>query len=148
VDDRDGPHTRAAEGLIGRRDELATVGAFLDRARSGGAALLIFGEPGAGKTVLLDAAAEMALVAGIQVLRAAGVEFEAEMSFAGLHQALLPLHGEFTGLSRPHREALNVALGFGTGQAPDRMLVSSAALTVVRRAAAARPVLLAVDDLP
>jgi DNA-binding CsgD family transcriptional regulator len=148
VDDRDGPRSTIAEGLIGRGDELATVGAFLDQARSGGAALLIFGEPGAGKTLLLDAAAEMALVAGTQVLRAAGVEFEADMSFAGLHQVLLPLQGEFNMLSRPHRDALNVALGFGTGQAPDRMLVSSAALMMLRKAAAARPVLLVVDDLP
>ena len=119
MDDRDGPHISIAEGLIGRRDELATVGAFLDQARSGGAALLIFGEPGAGKTVLLEAAAEMALAAGTQVLRAAGVEFEADMSFAGLHQALLPLQGEFNMLSQPHWDALNVALGFGTGQEPD-----------------------------
>jgi hypothetical protein len=58
-----------AGGLIGRSSELATGGAFLDKARSGGAALLIFGEPGVGKTVLFDAAAEMALVAGTQVLR-------------------------------------------------------------------------------
>ena len=83
----DGPHTGTAGGLIGRSGELAAVGAFLNRARSGGAALLIFGEPGAGKTVLLDAATEMALAAGTQVLRVAGVEFEADMSFARLHQA-------------------------------------------------------------
>jgi len=148
VDVRNGPHTTIAEGLIGRGDELAAVDAFLDQARSGGAALLIFGEPGAGKTVLLDAAAEIALAAGTQVLRAAGVEFEADMSFGGLHQALLPLHEEFTGLSRPHQEALNVALGFGKGQLPDRMLVSNAALTLLRQASAARPVLVAIDDLP
>ncbi len=144
----DGPHTGTAGGLIGRSGELAAVGAFLDRARSGGAALLIFGEPGTGKTVLLDAAAEMALAAGIQVLRAAGVEFEADMSFAGLHQVLLPLYQEFTRLSQPHRDALSVALGFGAGQAPDRMLVSNAALMMLRQAAVARPVLVAVDDLP
>jgi DNA-binding CsgD family transcriptional regulator/tetratricopeptide (TPR) repeat protein len=142
------PHTGAVGGLIGRTGELATLGAFLDQARSGGAALLIFGEPGAGKTVLLDAAAEMAVAAGTRVLRVAGVEFEADMSFAGLHQALLPLHEEFARLSQPHQDALNVALGFCTGQPPDRMVVSNAALTVLRRAAAARPVLVVVDDLP
>ena len=73
-----------ADRLIGRSSELAAVGAFLDQARSDGAALLIFGEPGAGKTALLDAAAEMALAAGTRVLRVAGAEFEAEISFAGL----------------------------------------------------------------
>src|SRR5262249_35437215 len=80
--------------------------------------------------------------------RASGVEFEADMPFAGLHQVLLPLHEEFTRLSRPHRNALNVALGFGTGQVPNRMLVSNATLMVLRWAAATRPVLVAVDDLP
>jgi DNA-binding CsgD family transcriptional regulator/tetratricopeptide (TPR) repeat protein len=90
----------------------------------------------------------MAGAAGAQVLRAAGVEFEADMSFAGLHQVLLPLYEEFVRLSPPHREALNVALGFGAGQAPDRMLVSNAALMALRRAAADRPLLVAVDDLP
>src|SRR5262249_60137297 len=49
---------------------------------------------------------------------------------------------------RPHQEALNVALGFGKGQLPDRMLVSNAALTLLRQASAARPVLVAIDDLP
>src|SRR5262249_40712183 len=84
----------ARADLVGRSDELATVGAFLDQARTRGAALLIFGDPGAGKTVLLDAAAEMALAAGTRVLRASGVEFEADMPFAKLHQVLLPLHEE------------------------------------------------------
>jgi DNA-binding CsgD family transcriptional regulator/tetratricopeptide (TPR) repeat protein len=138
----------AVRRLIGRSGELAAIGAFLDHARTDGAALLIFGEPGAGKTVLLDAAAGMALAAGTRVLHASGVEFEADLSFAGLHQVLLPLHEGFARLGRPHRDALNVALGFGTGQVPDRLLVSNAALTMLREAAAARPVLIAVDDLP
>jgi MoxR-like ATPase len=58
--------------LVGRSDELALVSAFVVRARTGGEALLLFGEPGAGKTVLLEAAAEAAAAAGTWVLRAAG----------------------------------------------------------------------------
>jgi predicted ATPase len=148
VDPLGDPHISAPAGLVGRSRELAAVGGFLDQARSGGAALLIFGEPGVGKTVLLNAAAETASAAGTVVLRAAGVEFEADMSFSGLHQVLLPVYEEFVGLSQPHQNALNVALGFSAGQVPDRMLVSNAALILLRQAAAARPVLVVVDDLP
>ena len=134
--------------LVGRSGELALVSAFVERARTGGEALLLFGEPGAGKTVLLDSAAEAADEAGTWVLRAAGVEFEADLTYSGLHQVLLPLLGEFRQLSAAHRDALNVALGYGEGPPPPRLLVSTATLTVLRLAAAARPVLMIVDDLP
>ena len=134
--------------LVGRSDELALISAFVDRARTGGEALLLFGEPGAGKTVLLDAAAETAVQAGSVVLRAAGVEFEADLTFSALHQALLPLLGEFARLSARHRDALNAALGYGAGPPPDRLLMSTATLTVLRQAAATSPVLMIVDDLP
>src|ERR1039458_9471899 len=113
-----------------------------------GEALLLFGEPGAGKTALLDAAADLATEAGSWVLRAAGAEFEADLAFSGLHQALLPLFDEFEQLSAAHRDALNVALGFGEGPPPDRLLVSAATLTVLRQAARASPVLVIVDALP
>ena len=137
-----------AEVLVGRRDELALISAFVEQARIGGEALLLFGEPGAGKTALLDAAADVAAEAGSWVLRAAGAEFEADLAFSGLHQALLPLFDEFGQLSVAHRDALNVALGFGEGPPPDRLLVSVATLTVLRQAAAASPVVVIVDDLP
>jgi hypothetical protein len=91
--------------------------------------LLLSGEPGVGKSALLDAAAEVASEAGTRVLCAAGVEFEADMTFSGLHQVPLPLHEEFGQLSATHRDALTVALGFGAGPAPDRLVVSNAALT-------------------
>jgi MoxR-like ATPase len=76
--------------LVGRSDELALVSAFAERARTGGEALLLFGEPGVGKTVLLDSAAEAAAAADTWVLRAAGVEFEADLTYSALHQVLLP----------------------------------------------------------
>ena len=142
------PAVGVAGVLVGRSAELALVGAFAERVRTGGEALLLFGEPGAGKTVLLDVAAGAAAEAGAWVLRAAGVEFEADLAYSGLHQVLLPLLGEFGQLSAAHRDALNVALGYGEGPVPDRLLVSAATLTVLRRAAAGRPVLVIVDDLP
>jgi hypothetical protein len=67
-----------------------------------------------GKTVLLDAAATRAAAAGLRAVRAAGVEFEADLPFSGLHQ-LLPLHEEFSELNAAHRDALNAPLGFGDG---------------------------------
>ena len=106
-----------AEVLVGRSGELALIGAFVERACTGGDTLLLFGEPGAGKTALLDAAAGAASDAGIVVLRAAGVEFEADLAFSGLHQVLLPLLDVFGELNAAHRDGLNVALGYGKGAA-------------------------------
>jgi DNA-binding CsgD family transcriptional regulator len=137
-----------AEILFGRSSELALIGAFVERAATSGEALLLLGEPGAGKTVLLDAADNAASEAGRWVLRAAGVQFETDLAFSGLHQVLHPLLGEFGRLNAVQREALNVALGYGESPAPDRLLVSTATLTLLRRAAAVTPVLVIVDDLP
>jgi predicted ATPase len=123
------------------------IDAFLASARSGGGALLVTGDPGVGKTGLLDAASEAAAAGGMQVLRAAGVEFEAETSFAGLNQVLLPLLATLPQLPAVHRDALNVALGFGDGAPPSRLVVSNAALFLLREAAAARPALVLLDDL-
>ena len=108
----------------------------------------MLGEAGAGKTLLLDAAAHAASESGIRVLRARGVEFEAGMSFSGLNQALLPVLGEFSELTATHRDALNVALGLGEGQPPDRLVVSNATVALLRGASIDRPLLLIVDDLP
>ena len=134
--------------LLGRAGELALIGEFLDRAGRDGDAMLVTGEPGVGKTALLDAAAERAAARGVQVLRASGVEFEADIPFAGLHQVLSPLVEDFEQLfSDPHRAALNVALGFRGGPAPDRLLVCHATLTLVRQVSKVRPLLIMVDDL-
>jgi DNA-binding CsgD family transcriptional regulator/tetratricopeptide (TPR) repeat protein len=97
--------------------------------------------------MLLDVAAGLASHAGMQVLRARGVEFEASMSFAGLNQALLPIFGQFSELTETHRNALNVALGLGEGDPPDRLVVANAVLTLLRTASVHRPLLVIVDDL-
>ncbi len=124
------PGPAAASELFGRDGELGLIEAFIAGTAVGGGALLLFGEPGVGKTVLLDAAATWAAAAGLGVVHAAGVEFEADLPFSGLHQLLLPLHGELSQLNPAHRDALNVALGFGEGTTPDRLVICNAALTV------------------
>ena len=138
----------AGPALFGRDRDLSLIEALLGGPAGQPGALLVLGQPGVGKTALLDAAATAAAAAGVRVVRAAGVEFEADLPFSGLHQLLLPLHEEFTGLARGHRGALNAALGFGDGAAPDRLVVCTAVLTVLRRSAATRPLLMVVDDLP
>ncbi len=124
------------------------IGAFLAGARSDGGTLLVTGEPGVGKSELLDAASDIALAAGTRILRASGVQFEAGMSFSGLNQVLLPLFDTLPQLPAVHRDALNIALGFGEGAPPSRLVVSNAALVLLRTTATARRLLVIIDDLP
>jgi DNA-binding CsgD family transcriptional regulator/tetratricopeptide (TPR) repeat protein len=152
MDDTDDPQQVAGRQLgqliIGREPELERIDAFLNTARTDGGALLITGEPGVGKTALLKAGSEAASAAGSRILRATGVEFEAGMSFAGLNQVVLPLLTDLRHLPAVHRDALNVALGFNDGAPPDRLVVSNAALMLLRLAATAQPLLVVIDDLP
>ena len=136
------------ETLFGRDDQLARLDGFLARAAGDGEALIVLGEPGVGKTALLNAAEAMAAGLGGRVLSAAGVESEADITFAGLHELLFPLHDEISELTDSYREALEVALGFGDGPPPDRLRVANAALTLlVSVAQSAPPLLVILDDL-
>jgi DNA-binding CsgD family transcriptional regulator len=137
-----------ATALAGRNGDLGVIEAFLDEASAVGAALLLTGEPGAGKTALLDAVQERAMAGSVRVLRGAGAPFEADVSFSGLSQVLLPLDEELAGLSAMQREALKVAQGLTAGPPPDRLVVSNAALALLRQGAVARPLLVILDDLP
>ncbi len=114
--------TYRATALIGRDSELGILAKFLEHAAAEGGAFLLVGEPGAGKTALLDAAAAAAAEAGTAVLRAAGVEFEADLTYSGLHQVLLPALSQFERLIAAYRDALNVALGYGEGPRPSSMI--------------------------
>jgi DNA-binding CsgD family transcriptional regulator/tetratricopeptide (TPR) repeat protein len=133
--------------LAGRSGDLAVLGDLLERAAADGAALLLTGEPGVGRTALLAAAARDAAAAGTRVLTSAAVDSEAEVPFAGLHQLLLPVLEEASALSALHREALGHALGYRAGPAADRLVVSTAVLSLLRVTATADPVLVVVDDL-
>lgn len=139
-------HT-GVEFLVGRGVALERIRGFLDAPDRGGA-LLLSGAAGVGKTLLLNAVAEAAVANGSRVLRAAGVEFEADVSYSGLNQVLFPVYESFGELEPPHAEALQVALGFGSGAAPERLVVSNATLMLLRHVAKAGPLLLIVDDLP
>jgi DNA replication protein DnaC len=112
------PHTQTR--LIGRDRELATLDAFVGQAAADGATLLLTGEPGVGKTALLVAATEIAAADGARIIRGGGVEYESDVSFAGLHQLVDPLSEELRQLPSPTRVPIEVALGIGSGPAPDR----------------------------
>ncbi len=137
---------RKAADLVGRARDLAALRAFVYESSAQGGTMLLRGDPGSGKSALLDGAEEMAVMAGIRAVRAAGTELE-DLGFATLNRLLLPLRGDLSGLDEPQRELLNVAPGYGHGLARDLPAVSNAALALLRRAAAVRPLLLIVDDL-
>ena len=133
--------------LVGRAAELEHLRDFVDTASRDGGVLLLTGEAGVGKSVLLDEAARAAAASGARVLFAAGVEFEAEISFSGLNQLLMPVLDDLPALGPAHRDALAVSLGFGSGPAADRLVVSTAALTLLRHVASRSAVLLVADDV-
>jgi DNA-binding CsgD family transcriptional regulator len=136
-----------AGALVGRDRELEVLGSFLDRAMTSGAALWVVGEPGVGRSALLAAAADAAAAGGALTLVAAGVEFEADLAFSALHQALAPVLEELEPLPTRQRSALLRAVGTEAGPAPDRLAVSAATMALLGRLAHARPVLVVVDDL-
>ena len=143
------PRAGRSAGLVGRGREFERIRRLIEAAAAGdGGALLVAGEAGVGKTVLLNEAGELAVAEGMRVLRAAGVEFEVDMPFSGLHQVLLPLLDELERLTLDQRDALNVALGFLDGEPPTRLVVCGAALTLLRQAAVAGPLFVTIDDLP
>src|SRR3984957_2667602 len=104
----------AAAGLTGRFSERAVLDRFVADVRAGeGRALVVRGEPGVGKTALLDYLAGRA--SGCLVVRAAGVQSEMELAFAGLHQLCAPMLDHAESLPVPQREALRTALGLSAG---------------------------------
>src|SRR5918996_1318868 len=132
--------------LYGRDAERSAVTALLDAARdSRGGVLGLRGQAGAGKSARLPDAVEQA--SDMQVLEARGIESEAELAFAGLHQLLRPiLGGQVEGLPGPQATALRAAFGLEHGRGDDRFLVSVAVLSLLAEAAERRPVLCVVDD--
>ncbi|HET9969977.1 MAG TPA: AAA family ATPase, partial [Streptosporangiaceae bacterium] len=135
----------AVAGLVGRDDELAAIAGMLRG--TGGRGLLVAGEPGAGKSALLHAAADLAARDGRTVLRAAGVPAEAGVPYAGLHQLLYPLAGTFESLAPWPREVLRAAFGHAEGPAPDMFPAAVATLEVLAGAAAGGGLLVVADDL-
>src|SRR3984885_3561059 len=131
--------------LLGRLPERAALSGLLEAARAGRSGVLVVrGEPGVGKTALLDWAVESA--AGLRGARVAGGESEMELAFAALHQLCAPMLDKLERLPDPQREAVGVAFGLDTGAAPDRFLVGLAALSLLSEAAEQQPLLCVIDD--
>ena len=131
--------------LIGRRRECGLLERLVEAVRAGESrALVVRGEPGTGKTVLLDYLAGQAR--GCRVARAGGVQSEMELAFAGLHQLCAPMLDHLDGIPRPQRDALRTAFGVAAGPPPDRFLVGLAVLSLLSEVAGDRPVICLVDD--
>src|SRR3954453_20218553 len=133
-------------GLLGRRSETKTPDRLLDGVRAGKSrALVIRGDPGVGKTALLEYVAEH--TTGCRVARAAGVQAEMELPFAGLHQLCAPMLDRLQRPPRPQRDALGAAFGLTSGHAPDRFLVGLAVLSLLAEVAEERPLVCLIDDV-
>lgn len=131
--------------LLDRLPERAALSQLLDSARARRSSVLVMhGEPGVGKTALLEYAIESA--AGLRIARVAGVESEMELAFAALQQLCAPMLDRLEGLPDPQRAALGVAFGLSTGPAPDRFLVGLAVLSLLSEVAEQQPLLCVVDD--
>src|SRR6478672_9629269 len=136
---------RVADVLRGREREQAALREVLDRARAAqGSALLLLGQPGVGKSALLDDA--VADAADLTVLRTRGVESEAPLPFAALHRLLRPAVGHLDDIPSPQAAALRGAFGETTEDVADRRLVFLATVNLLSELAADRPVLAVVDD--
>ncbi len=131
--------------LLGRHSECAALDELVASVRAGPSrALVVRGEAGVGKSALLGYLVEHA--SGCGIARAAGVESEVELAFAGLHQLCAPFVDRLERLPGPQRDALGSALGLRDGGAPDGFLVGLAALSLLSDVAEDRPLVCVVDD--
>jgi DNA-binding CsgD family transcriptional regulator/tetratricopeptide (TPR) repeat protein len=131
--------------LRGRQRECVVIDRLLDAVRMGESrALVLRGEPGVGKSALLDYL--LGRLSGLRVARAAGVQSEMELAFAGLHQLCAPMWDRAEQLPGPQRDALATAFGLHAGKPADRFLVGLAVLGLLAEAAEERPLVCVVDD--
>ncbi|MFG2915640.1 AAA family ATPase [Kitasatospora sp. NPDC048298] len=142
IHDRSGS---GAEGpLVGRQTDLERLDAFLSDVPRIGGSLLVLGEPGVGKTALLDALAQGAEGVGMRVLRAVGVQYRAQVGYGSLHQLVASSPGvrsEAAGVP-----ALAVALGFERGPVPSQEAVADALVSLITDLSRDVPTLLVLDD--
>jgi hypothetical protein len=135
---------RAAE-LTGRDAERRVLDRLVEAVRAGESrALVVHGEPGVGKTALLEYLGGSA--PGCRIERAAGVQLEMELAFAGLHQLCAPMLDRLEAVPAPQREALRTAFGMSSGPAADRFLVGLAVLSLMSAVAERQPLICLVDD--
>ncbi len=130
--------------LVGRSEAFERIAWVVSGARAGrGAALLLRGDAGSGKTALLAATD----TAGLTLLRCAGSLDERDLPFATLHALVRPLRHLVAGLVPAQREALDLALGVTSGSPPTPLLIGAAMLSLLDAATTDAPVLLLVDDV-
>jgi DNA-binding CsgD family transcriptional regulator len=131
--------------LRGRRGECEALDLLVENLRAGRSSVLVLrGEEGTGKTALLDYLRDRA--SGCRIARAGGVESEMELPFAGLQQLCAPMLDPVQRLPGPQRDALRVAFGLSSGDAPDRFLVGLAVLGLLSELTVERPLVCLVDD--
>jgi DNA-binding CsgD family transcriptional regulator len=133
--------------IIGREAALARLCALADPVPSSSQVMVVTGEAGMGKTVLLTAAADRARSAGTRVLWVTGRESESRLAFAGLHQLLRPVLSGAVGLPGRQAQALSGALGLAADPGvPDPLLTGVAVLTLLSDLSERSPVLVIADD--
>jgi hypothetical protein len=124
--------------LIDRGAERRLLDGVLRDAMAGRSRVLVLhGDPGVGKSALLEYAAEQ--VSGCRLVRAAGVESEMELAYAALHQLCSPMLERLDRLPAPQRDVLSTAFGLSAGPPPDRFLIGLATLTMLSDAAEDQP---------
>jgi DNA-binding CsgD family transcriptional regulator len=136
---------RGAAELRGRRREIDALDELIDAVRAGESrALVVRGEPGVGKTALLEYVVEHA--SDCRIERAVGVQSEMELAFAAVHQLCAPMLDRLERLPPPQRDALLTAFGVSPGPAPDLFFVGLAVLSLLSDVAEERPLICLVDD--
>jgi DNA-binding CsgD family transcriptional regulator len=139
------PRPAGPKLLRGRDRECEALDRLLAAVRDGQSrALVVRGEPGVGKTALLEYVVERA--PGRRVARAAGVQAEIEFPFAGLHQLCMPMLHRLDALPEPQRDALRTAFGQRAGDPPDRFLIGLAVLSLLATMAEEQPLVCVIDD--
>lgn len=134
-------------GLIGRGHELDRIDSLLSLNDQESRILLLEGDPGIGKSALLEAAKSLAAQRGFRVLTTLGAESESRVPFAALHQLLASELGRAALLPEPDRTALMVCFGLADDARPGTSLISQAATRLLLMLSEQRPVLMLVDDL-
>jgi len=140
------PLVDAGPELIEREQESAVLDALVDHLGDGGGAVVIRGEAGIGKSALLHRVRLRAEANGARTLATVGVESEAEVAFAGLHQLLRPVIGALAQLPESQRQTLEAALGLSAELEPDPYRVAVAAFQLICEVADSVPVVLIIDD--
>jgi len=132
-------------GFLGRTRERERLDTMLAHVRDGQSAVLVIrGDAGIGKTALLRYAARQA--SGLRIVEILGIQAEMELPFAGIQRLCAPLLDRLEALPHPQQNALRVAFGVASGDAPDRFLVAVAVLNLLSTTAEQRPLMCLVDD--